>query len=74
MGEPRSQRGAGPAPQPVNGRVAVFAPSPLLTVTIEAGAERPEVHLHAGGQGFWVARLAATPAPWAGSPEACSEG
>lgn len=42
------------------GRVAVFAPSPLLTVTIERGADRPEVHLHAGGQGFWVARLAAT--------------
>jgi 1-phosphofructokinase len=37
----------------------VFAPSPLLTITIEAGADRPEVHLHAGGQGFWVARLAA---------------
>jgi 1-phosphofructokinase len=42
------------------GRIAVFAPSPLLTVTIEAGADRSEVHLHAGGQGFWVARLAAT--------------
>ncbi len=41
------------------GRVAVFAPSPLLTVTIEPGRDRPEVHLHAGGQGFWVARLAA---------------
>ena len=42
------------------GRIAVFAPSPLLTITIEPGAGRPEVHLHAGGQGFWVARLAAT--------------
>ncbi|MGZ4197903.1 MAG: 1-phosphofructokinase family hexose kinase [Solirubrobacteraceae bacterium] len=42
------------------GRVAVFAPSPLLTVTIEPGTDRPEVHLHAGGQGYWVARLAAT--------------
>jgi 1-phosphofructokinase len=41
-------------------RIAVFAPSPLLTITIESGAERPEVHLHAGGQGIWVARLAAT--------------
>jgi 1-phosphofructokinase len=44
----------------VTGRLAVFAPSPLLTVTVEAGPDRPEVHLHAGGQGFWVARLAAT--------------
>jgi 1-phosphofructokinase len=41
------------------GRMAVFAPSPLLTVTIEPGSDRPEVHLHAGGQGFWVARMAA---------------
>ena len=38
----------------------MFAPSPLLTVTIEPGTDRPEVHLHAGGQGVWVARLAAT--------------
>jgi len=44
---------------PAGGRVAVFAPSPLLTVTIEAGADRPEVHIHPGGQGFWVARMAA---------------
>lgn len=43
-----------------DGRIAVFAPSPLLTVTIEPGPDRPEVHLHAGGQGFWVAHLAAT--------------
>lgn len=41
-------------------RLAVFAPSPLLTITIEPTPDRPEVHLHAGGQGFWVARLAAT--------------
>jgi len=46
--------------RPAAGRIAVFAPSPLLTITIEAGIDRPEVHLHAGGQGFWVARLAAT--------------
>jgi 1-phosphofructokinase len=45
---------------PKRGRLAVFAPSPLLTITIEPGVDRAEVHLHAGGQGFWVARLAAT--------------
>lgn len=39
--------------------VAIFAPSPILTVTIEAGASREEVHFHAGGQGVWVARMAA---------------
>jgi 1-phosphofructokinase len=38
----------------------VFAPSPLLTIMIEAkGTPREEIHLHAGGQGFWVARMAA---------------
>ena len=62
---PRRRRGdATAAPStprtPAGGRIAVFAPSPLLTVTIEPGTDRPEVHLHAGGQGFWVARLAAT--------------
>jgi 1-phosphofructokinase len=37
----------------------VFGPRPLLTVTIEAAGERePEIHLHAGGQGAWVARMA----------------
>ena len=40
--------------------LVVFAPSPLLTITIEAGgSEHEEIHLHAGGQGFWVARMAA---------------
>ncbi len=41
-------------------RVAVFAPHPLLTVTLEReGAGREQVHFHAGGQGVWVARMAA---------------
>jgi 1-phosphofructokinase len=41
-------------------RIAVLAPSPVLTVTIESGDEHgPEVHYHAGGQGVWVARMAA---------------
>ncbi len=40
----------------------MFAPSPLVTVTIEQGADDEhldEIHLHAGGQGFWIARLLA---------------
>ena len=38
----------------------VFAPSPLLTVTIEApGDGAAEVHLHGGGQGVWIARMLA---------------
>jgi 1-phosphofructokinase len=40
-------------------RVLVFAPSPLLTVTIESRGSEPDVHVHAGGQGVWVARMAA---------------
>ncbi len=40
--------------------LVVFAPSPILTVTIEPSATtQPEIHLHGGGQGFWVARMAA---------------
>ena len=40
--------------------ICVFAPSPILTITIERGPEDvPDVHLHPGGQGFWVARMAA---------------
>jgi 1-phosphofructokinase len=40
--------------------IAVFAPHPVLTVTLEReGPERDRVHLHAGGQGVWVARMAA---------------
>lgn len=39
-------------------RLAVLAPSPILTVTIERQGEEDELHLHAGGQGLWVARMA----------------
>lgn len=42
-------------------RVCVLAPTPLLTVTIEAPTSEeshPEVHVHAGGQGLWVGRMA----------------
>ncbi len=56
-------------------RVVVFAPAPLLTVTVEpdeAAQERAQgrgdeeetdegdLHVHAGGQGFWIARMLAT--------------
>jgi 1-phosphofructokinase len=40
--------------------LTVFAPSPVVTITVEQGSRRePEIHIHAGGQGFWVARMAA---------------
>jgi 1-phosphofructokinase len=41
----------------VNGRVAVFAPSPELTVTVEDLDGSPDVHIHAGGQGVWQSRM-----------------
>ncbi len=45
---------------PPRARVALFAPHPLLTVTIELeGSERQRIHFHAGGQGAWAARMAA---------------
>lgn len=37
----------------------VFSPAPQLTVTIESGADGPDIHLHAGGQGVWQARMIA---------------
>jgi 1-phosphofructokinase len=43
----------------VSERAFVFAPDPLLTVTVEAGGDGDEIHLHAGGQGFWVAQMIA---------------
>lgn len=41
--------------------ILVMAPSLFLTVTIEreAGATGDEIHIHPGGQGFWVSRLLA---------------
>ncbi len=44
-----------------SGKVAVFGPNPMLSVTIEAltadGGD--DIHLHPAGQGVWVARMAA---------------
>ena len=40
------------------GAVAVFAPSPLVTITLERSTtELDQLHIHLGGQGVWVARL-----------------
>lgn len=37
--------------------VAIFAPSILLTVTVERRSDVDELHLHPGGQGVWTARM-----------------
>jgi 1-phosphofructokinase len=47
------------APGPSPPRVAVFGPDSLLCVTIEAGGTADDLHVHAAGQGVWVARAAA---------------
>lgn len=65
-GSDRWARGAAAAGSPApavdgDAGVAVFAPGAILTVTIELGpTAAPELHLHPGGQGMWVARMAAS--------------
>jgi 1-phosphofructokinase len=39
-------------------RVCVLAPTPQLTITVEAAPRGPQIHVHFGGQGLWVARMA----------------
>lgn len=40
-------------------RVAVFGPHPILGITIERrGSGEDDIHVHPGGQGVWVARMA----------------
>ena len=50
-------------------RVTVFGPDPLLSVTIEQRGSDDDVHLHAAGQGVWVARMTAELGAW---PILCS--
>jgi 1-phosphofructokinase len=39
--------------------VTVFGSNPILAITIERrGADEDDIHLHPGGQGVWVARMA----------------
>ena len=53
-----------------SGRVAVFGPSPMLSVTIEARGEgRDDVHCHPAGQGVWLSRMAGELGAW---PMLCS--
>ena len=46
---------------PKTGKVAIFGPHPMLSTTIEALTSEggDDIHLHAAGQGVWVARMAA---------------
>nr|WP_083873585.1 PfkB family carbohydrate kinase [Frankia sp. QA3] len=62
---PRTERDVDhPTDAPTSGGRAatamVFSPSPLLTVTVESRPDgASDIHLHAGGQGMWIARLLA---------------
>jgi 1-phosphofructokinase len=50
---------AGDSPDDRSERVAVFGPHPILGITIERrGADEDDIHIHPGGQGVWVARMA----------------
>ncbi len=37
--------------------VVIFAPSPILTVTVEENPDGPDIHIHSGGQGTWQSRM-----------------
>lgn len=37
--------------------VVIFAPSPVLEITVEEHEHDGDVHVHAGGQGVWQARM-----------------
>jgi len=50
---------AGDSPADGQSRVTVFGPHPILGITIERrGADEDDIHVHPGGQGVWVARMA----------------
>jgi 1-phosphofructokinase len=44
--------------------VTVFGPDPLLSITIEASGAADQVHVHAAGQGAWVARMTGELGAW----------
>ncbi|MCV7193121.1 1-phosphofructokinase family hexose kinase [Mycolicibacterium brumae] len=37
--------------------VVIFAPAPVLTVTVEDLSGEPDIHVHPGGQGVWQSRM-----------------
>ncbi|MGE2714434.1 1-phosphofructokinase family hexose kinase [Mycolicibacterium litorale] len=49
--KPRSEKSDDPSP------VVVFAPLPVLTVTVEDRSGAADIHVHAGGQGVWQSRM-----------------
>ena len=49
----------------ISPRVTIFAPDPLLSLTIERrGDGDDDIHLHPAGQGVWIARMAGEFGAW----------
>lgn len=46
----------GSMPVDLSSEICVFSPGLRLTVTVENGPRGEEIHLHPGGQGYWLAR------------------
>lgn len=46
-----------PPPQDTPQAVVIFAPLPVLTVTVEERSGEDDIHVHAGGQGVWQSRM-----------------
>ncbi len=53
MADKKSRADTPDEPQPV----VIFAPLPVLTVTVEDRSGAPDIHVHAGGQGVWQSRM-----------------
>lgn len=71
LGNERSSTSGDAGGVAVDESVAVFAPALLLMIEVHRTTDgRDEVHLHAGGQGYWISRmiraLGAHPIPCAG--------
>ncbi|MGE2728239.1 1-phosphofructokinase family hexose kinase [Mycolicibacterium vaccae] len=49
--KPRDGKPEDPSP------VVIFAPLPILTVTVEDRSGAADIHVHAGGQGVWQSRM-----------------
>lgn len=57
LSSPRPDDGADATESDDRPVCAVLAPLLYLTVTIEQEGDKQQVHLHPGGQGFWIARM-----------------
>lgn len=51
VGIPRRMADKKPSP------IVIFAPLPVLTVTVEDRSGEADIHVHAGGQGVWQSRM-----------------